>query len=321
MSAPIQVSAFTGNKKWVDVGGDRFLGSNAYYCVVEREYNPGIDHDIHAQLMNTSGALRVRASWWTTRPAPSDKYPSISNGNDAHTWTVAWNREFNASDWDIRGAQISWGGAIATPSQSVDFSGFNDLMPKVSTPLDQVAGAELNLFVYHRNVGTHWEVMGLVMRGTDIVAAENLSQTWSPLTRWMRSIPRWIPMASKHWAVTYIHRFTSSGSDFDIRVASVYLTGSTIDVAEGPLTLAASSTIESRVRNAARAARVARTATSWAPSGRTSSRARSKVTSKGLRTRCSMVLGQISFPSALQTSNSSGQPAWMMGNGLSDRPG
>ncbi|MEZ6020468.1 MAG: hypothetical protein R3F17_10315 [Planctomycetota bacterium] len=48
-------------------------------------------------------------------------------------------------------------------------------MPKVSTPLDQVAGAELNLFVYHRNVGTHWEVMGLVMRGTDIVAAENLA--------------------------------------------------------------------------------------------------------------------------------------------------
>lgn len=93
MSAPIQVSAFTGNKKWVDVGGDRFLGSNAYYCVVwEREYNPGIDHDIHAQLMNTSGALEGTSIMVDNTSGTFDKYPSISNGNDAHTWTVAWNR-------------------------------------------------------------------------------------------------------------------------------------------------------------------------------------------------------------------------------------
>ncbi|MEZ6020469.1 MAG: hypothetical protein R3F17_10320 [Planctomycetota bacterium] len=111
----------------------------------------------------------------------------------------------------------------------------------------------------------------------------------------------------QHWAVTYMHRFTSSGSDFDIRVASVYLTGSTIDVAEGPLTLAASSTIESRPKRCAR--RTGGTNSNFVGAVWTDQFAGAQQGDiEGATYQMLDAFGQISFPSALQTATPAANP-------------
>jgi hypothetical protein len=100
-SSQFQISSGSGNKSSPDVGGDPHTSAPTFYCVVwEREFNPGIDHDVHARLVTAAATLHGTAAILIDNTGSTyDKYPTVSKSDGVapagtQEWNVAWNRQF-----------------------------------------------------------------------------------------------------------------------------------------------------------------------------------------------------------------------------------
>ncbi len=246
-SAQVQISSGFGQKVAPDVGGDPYNAPNSWYCVVwERVYNVGVDHDVHAQLVATNATLNGSLVSIDNTGSTFDRLPSVSKSNgiagDA-LWNVAWERLFTSTDWDIRGAQLRYNGAIVSPSFSVDFSGANDLRPDASSPLDPTVGLLTYMIAYQRFDGTDWDIYASVLRGNLRVTYGNLSHLWTLGATLDEGSPS-VDSDGRHFAVAYNRLYHAPSQDWDIHVASAYLSGDQLRVGELPVTVANSFTFE-----------------------------------------------------------------------------
>lgn len=258
-SAQFQISVgSSGPCRSPDVGGDPSSSSPSHYCVVwEREFSPGVDHDVHARIVTTSATLLGNGPILIDNSGSSlDSVPTISKScgiepSSTQNWTVAWNRRFSSTDWDIRGAQVRWDGALTTASFSIDFAGRNDLAPKPSSPLDQVNHARTYLVVYQGLDGADWDIFGAALEGNTVLVRENLSHKWVSGSAQNEFTPV-VDSNGHHFAVAYHRNFGTSATDYDVYIAGVYLTQGSLFVSEGPLNLAFSGTFEGNTELCAR---------------------------------------------------------------------
>jgi hypothetical protein len=243
-SAQFQVSSGLGNKWLPTVGGDPFSGTPSYYCVAwTREYTAGVDYDIHARLVDPSGTVAGTLISIDNSGSTYDTYPSISRSNAGSIWNVAWERQYNTSDWDIRGAQVNRDGTITTPSFSVDFSPANDLRPDASPPLQFTLTGRPYLITYQRYDGADWDIYASALKGSTRIDFANLSHLWSLGSAEHEGSPS-IDTNGKQFALAYHRSYNLSASDFDTYVASVYLAGDQLRVGEQPVNVAFSITFE-----------------------------------------------------------------------------
>jgi len=253
-----QISTGSGNKSSPDVGGDPHTAAPTYYCVVwEREFSVGVDHDVHARLVTSTGALLGTSAILIDNSGSTyDKYPTVSKSNGVapaftQEWNVAWQRQFNSNDWDIRGAQIHWDGVITHGSFSVDFSGANDLAPKPSSPLDPTIGPRTYMIVYQRLDGPDWDIYASALRGNTRFTFDNLSALWVSGASQHEFTPV-VDTNGIHFSVAYHRNFGTSTTDYDVYVAGVYLVGNVFRISEGPLNLAFSGSFEGNTEMCAR---------------------------------------------------------------------
>lgn len=245
-----RISTGIRGKDSPDVGGDPTDNPITYYCVVwEVTFTFGVDHDIHARLVNVDSSLVGSSPILVDVTFNSyDKYPSVSKSNGGgfavdSEWNVCWQRQYTPNDWDIRGAQIHHDGAIVHPSFSLDSSTANDFYPEASSSLDVTYGPRDYLVTYSRLDGADWDIYASAMRGSTRIAQANLSHLWQ-IGAATDEINPVVDTNGEHFALAYNRRYGSSATDFDVYVAGVFLSGNELRVSEGPLNLAFSSTFE-----------------------------------------------------------------------------
>lgn len=128
------------------VGGDPTSASPTYFLVGYVHVLSSTDQDILAEIFSDAGIpsgvpIVVDNSFSTV-----DANVAISKSNgvgsfSTQVWSVVWERPYSSTDHDIFGAELSWNGAVATPTFGISTSSADDRGPAVSSPLDEVSGA------------------------------------------------------------------------------------------------------------------------------------------------------------------------------------
>lgn len=258
MGSQFQISSGSGDKRNPDVGGDPHTIGPTYYCVVwERAFNIGVDHDVHARLVRSNGSLvGTSAVLIDNSGSTYDKYPRVSNSNGipsaaSQRWNIVWQRQFSSSDWDIRGAQVTWSGNITSSSFSVDFSSRDDRFPVASSPLDyQADDARLWMAAYRRDNPSDYDIEATVWRGDTYINDGTLSSMGSGSGQDQYEPD--IDSNGKHFTVSWSELFGSSTTDRDVYAGSFYVSGNQIHASESHVNLAFSSDVETQVRGFAR---------------------------------------------------------------------
>ena len=258
MGTQFQISTGSGDKRNPDVGGDPHTSGPTYYCVVwERAFTIAVDHDIHARLVRGnsslvgSGVVSIDNSGSTY-----DKYPRVSNSDgtpsaSSQRWNIVWQRQFSSSDWDIRGAQVSWSGTIVSSSFSLDFSSADDRFPVASSPLDyQDDDARLWMAAYRREGPSDYNIEATVWRGDTYINDRNISSLHSSASQDQYDPD--IDTNGKHFTISWSELFGSSTTDRDVYAGSFYVSGDQIHASESRINLAFSGDVETQVRGCAR---------------------------------------------------------------------
>ncbi len=213
----------TGEKFNPDIGGDPFDSTSSYYLVVWERVFDVDDHDIHGQLVETDSTLRGGLLLIDNSTA-DERAPAVSNSNAAIAWTVAYEREFNDSDHDIRAAQISWFGSITEPSFSVDSSSQDDRNPTVSPLIDGTSSLRPYMIAYQRGSGTNRDIWGQVRSASSSVTGS------TNLTFLLGSASAFLDQT--------LPSVECDGSTFVLANSQMEPGGSTNNIAVGTLTLA-----------------------------------------------------------------------------------
>lgn len=251
--AQFQVSSGSGAKSNPDVGGDPELAAPTYYCVVwERAFNPFVDHDVHAQLVRSTSVLQGPLVLIDNSGGTFDKWPTISKHDGlapygTQAWNITWARQFNANDWDIRGAQVRWDGAIQTPSFELDSTVTDHRYPEVSTSLEPTAYGRPYLVVYEQWLPNTVEIVAALMSGPTYITALNLSVAMATPPGLSDILPA-VDTDGSHFAVTWSQQYQLGSGDFDMYVCGLYNSGSLLYVSDPKTNLAFSSTYEGNGR-------------------------------------------------------------------------
>ena len=252
--AQFQVSSGSGDKSSPDVGGDPELTGPTYYCVVwERAFTAGVDHDIHARLVTTSSTLVGGSTILIDNSSSTyDLLPKVSKHDGLapfgdQAWNIGWNRLFSATDYDVRGAQVRWDGAIQTPSFSIDFSSLSHPNVEVSTSLTPTADGRPYAVVYEEYAATRVEVNARILSRDTLIADQNLSEALGTGAGLNDILPA-VETDGNQFAVSWSQQFQVGSGDFDMYAAGMYYAGSTIHVSEFATNLAFSGTYEGNGR-------------------------------------------------------------------------
>lgn len=248
----IDTSGGSGDHFNCDVGGDPNPASPTYWTVVWERTFSATDSDIHAQQVALDSTLHGGLLLIDNSVATIDTHPGISksDGNApafSQDWTIVFQRQFSATDEDIRYAQVHWDGVITTASASLDFSSRRDTNPVVSSPTDDLGGGRNWLAVYEGEVGPGTrDLIGTLghgaagVRATDLTTLENAFPARDQLEPHVDS-------DGCRFAVTYAEQF--NGSDWDIFVSTFHVAyGTALGVSEGHVGLAQSTRPELRPR-------------------------------------------------------------------------
>ncbi|MCP3920801.1 MAG: hypothetical protein GY711_35185 [bacterium] len=258
MGGQFQISTGSGDKRNPDVGGDPHTAGPTYYCVAwERVWNIADDHDIHARLVRSSSTLLGTGAILIDNSVNSyDKYPGVSPSDGVPSaatqeWNIVWQRQYNSTDWDIRGAQVHWNGSVTESSFSVDFSSSNDWFPEASSPLDyQLDGPRTWMAVYRRDNFGDYDIEATVWKGANYVNDMNLSSQLTGSSQ--DQFDPTIDTNGHHFAVAWNEYYSTSTVDRDVYIASFYVSGNDVHVSEGKTNLAFSADPEYQVQMCAR---------------------------------------------------------------------
>ena len=156
-----------GNNFAPDVGGDPFVGTLAYYCVVWQHATSASNHDIHYKLVQQDGSLLTTMPSVLSGDASYESRPSISETNRTSEWRVAFERQRTVAPFDgnIFGGGIGWEGTLTRSPYPIDTSTAFDAFPEASSPIVQPnGGQEVHLVVWDRTNGTQGDILGNFVR-------------------------------------------------------------------------------------------------------------------------------------------------------------
>jgi hypothetical protein len=237
----IEVSASLAihDKHSPDVGGDSWPTGAADYCVVwQASYMDG-DDDVRARMVGTDGALLGAGPLNLSILAnEADMNPVISNSNGHATdvdqfWNVVFEREVALTNRDLYGLRIDSTGVVTGPA-NVAGTGADERNASVSAELDPSAGDQPWLLAYQIDAGGNgYDVRVRAM--DELVVADSLD------------LPTLFPTAALHqteptcdvdvdgFVVAYTEQASLAIGTTDIRVSSLFWTGSELMVSEGNL--------------------------------------------------------------------------------------
>ncbi len=225
-----------GNCYYPDVGGDPALSGPTYFLAVwTRDYSAS-DSDIHAQLLDGTGA-RVGGVIYLENSGSYDWYAQVSktNGrpsNGVQTWNITWMRSPLSGDDDAYGAQVDWDGSVRTPSFVIsDSFFFSESFPAPSSPLDGPPGPQHPWMVaYARSTGGVSDIHVRVMGGSTTLAQVNLSALEGVAQAEVQHWPN-VDSNGQRFVVTYNE--TAPGGYLDAYLATLQYVGGTIQLDEG----------------------------------------------------------------------------------------
>jgi hypothetical protein len=250
MGAQFQISDPTINYDQfnVSVGGDPNPLAPTYYCVAwERVFIAGSDDDIFARLVLSNSTLLGTSTILIDNSSSTlDTNPSVSrsDGNAPATgqdWTIVWQREFNPSDHDIRGAQVHWDGTITNASFSIDFSANDDTRPQVSSVLDGSGTSRNYLVVYERFIGPDHDIEGALLNSATVLRFDDLSAVENSGFQSQDQVQPSVDSDGAFYGVSYSEQFMTSTTDYDIFITTFDDTASAVTALETHVTLAATS--------------------------------------------------------------------------------
>ncbi len=134
------VSFVLGDMYNVDVGGDPFGGSPAYYCVAwqyDTVLVPQTKEIVYRLVNSTGGLVGVGQVGLTTVPNTVDEVPSVSNGNGGNNWTIAWQRHpVSSLQYEVWAARVFWNGTLTNPAFLVASGGNRYYAPSAASPFN-----------------------------------------------------------------------------------------------------------------------------------------------------------------------------------------
>lgn len=191
---PISDPTVPGNALSPDVGGDPAPSGVAdnFLVVWQRDLSAN-DSDIHGRLVRVDtalvgGTIAIEDSIVGVFALPN---VSNSNGNGFATvarWMVVYQYRHSATDWDIYASSLEQNGAIAGPSQVVESSAANDLVPSVSSPNTDLAnGIPFFLITWERQNPPEARARLVNSNLTTVFSSPNLTAAFGLGPFWVRA--------------------------------------------------------------------------------------------------------------------------------------
>jgi hypothetical protein len=223
---------------YLDVGGDPDPIRPGNFLVVWEAKTTVTDHNIFARLVDAATGMPLGTNITIDNSAATlDEHPNVSKCDgrapDAlQDWTIVWSRENTPTDHDIFGAQIHWDGTITNSAYGITFGASDDTYPQVSSPLDGT-GSRKSMIVFQRDAGggSH-DIQGVVFDGPFFFAQADLSTLEGSAFSGQDQIHPSVDSDGAAFAVAYSEQVGSSTVDYDIRISTFSLLGTTIQMAE-----------------------------------------------------------------------------------------
>lgn len=165
-----------GSGKNPDVGGDPNpsppLPGN--FCVTWEGQNNG---EIYFNIVRTNGTLLWANGAWLDPGTEFCSRPRIGKSCgmgalNTRQWVIVWQKRYSPTDEDIFGTLIGHSGTVDVLEFQIDYSGFNDTNPAVSSKADLIDGHERFLVAWQRDIPggpfnpPQSDVMGSLWSGT-----------------------------------------------------------------------------------------------------------------------------------------------------------
>lgn len=215
-----------------DVGADSYNGTGYFSVVWEHAYS-GTDHDIHARQVDSGGTLRGTAPTLIDTSTFYEANPTISKSDGGPTgasqlYAITYQRRSINSDFDIRGALMSWDGVVqvvagATNFPIDSFSGSYSILPNVSSPTLLANGHRVFLCVYENAWSNNSDIEMAAFDETGTVLARgNVVQAEGSVLRlgWPQFFPA-VDCDGTRFAVSYHENWNNSTTDLDARVTTI----------------------------------------------------------------------------------------------------
>ncbi len=233
-----------------DIGGDAAAPPTYFTVVWEHAYS-ATDHDIYARQVEANGTLRGTGPTFVQTNTLNQSWPSISKSDGgvpygSQRYAIVYQQRFAAGDEDIHGAMLTWDGNFVTVGGANAFaiqtSGFNDVLPSVSSPtLPGSNGVRQLLTVYERPgsngadiCGTCFDQAGTILASGNIIQLEQ-----SPLRLpWPQRRPS-VDSDGLRFAVAYheVYANNTTTNDLDTRVTVVARSGASLFAEEAGVAL------------------------------------------------------------------------------------
>lgn len=145
-----------------DVGGDPSYSGPTFWTVVFTTDN-GSDSDIHARQVTDAGTIRGNGPIPIAVTPQDEIKPRISKSNGSGPFaTQVWGIAYNYDYWTIRGASLSWSGAVVGANQDIFYGVTSHSEFDVSSPTDEQGGQRRMLVAleYVVNAQTGVDIVG-----------------------------------------------------------------------------------------------------------------------------------------------------------------
>jgi hypothetical protein len=215
----------TDDQFGASVGGDPSPTPPTYYCVAWERAQPAVaDTDIFARLVRSDSTLLGTSTIFIDDTVGTiDELPSVSrsDGNPPNTgqdWTIVWQRRTASGQHDIRGAQVHWDGVITHGSFSIDASAADDELPSVSSVVDGTGASRNYLVVYQRFIGPDHDIQSSLVNGASVLATADLSASDGFVLQ--DQVEPSVDSDGAFYAVAYSEQFSTSTTDYDIKIST-----------------------------------------------------------------------------------------------------
>jgi hypothetical protein len=229
----------TGDKFYVDVGGDPELQGPTYFFAAWTRNYAANDWDIHARLIDFDGTPLGASVIYIDNSTAFDWHPRVSKTDgrapySSQMWNIVWMREQSAGYDEVWASQVLWDGGIVNPTFDIT-SGFEASWPVASSPMDAVgygSAPRPYAVTWFTGAQTDHDVFVATLRGTTVDFAINLNQYDGADMSEDQTYPE-VETDGAHFAVNYLESYNHSTTDYDGYVSSMYTTPGQIPVIEG----------------------------------------------------------------------------------------
>lgn len=235
----IEVSASVAihDKHAPDVGGDSWVSGSANYCVVwQASYSDG-DDDVRGRMVDANGVLLGAGPMNLSILAnEADMNPVISNSSghasDADQfWNVVFEREEALANRDLYGLRIDSNGNVTGPA-NVAGTAADERAASVSAQLDPSQPNMPWLLAYQIEAGANgYDVRVRAMDELAVVDSLDLP-TLFPSAALHQTDPT-CDVEIEGFVVAYTEQASLAFGNTDVRVSSLFWTGSELMVSEG----------------------------------------------------------------------------------------